>query len=789
MASMHDLIEQIEDKRERERFRQVWEESIREKKFGLVFEPHLPELLPLPKVKPRRGDLVCMREGSLKDLWRVRRVANGVAFCVKPGAEGQGGVVDPVQFSTDELLVVRQFGEPIFPALVPVDQVQNGEAGTPWHTLIESDNFHALQLLDYLYAGKVDCIYIDPPYNTGARDWKYNNNYVDKNDSWRHSKWIAMMARRLKIAERLLKPDGCLIITIDDYEAASLALWLDEEMSQWVRTPVVIRYNRQGTPRSGLFRTHEYAFFLTQQDLARNPRGAYITTRNFRRNGTNSTRAKRWKMFFPIRLHPSTLEFLEAGLPPEDSWHPKAQTVVTKDYVEIWPIDDDGAERCWQWGYEAVRRRHAELEFRWQGDHAHAYFKTSNLPILDYETVLVDPLYDAATHGSSLVQEIIGRNFPFPKSMYAVKTCIEKVLWNRPNALVVDFFAGSGTTLHAVNLQNAVDGGRRRCILVTNNEVSGDDAEELRGEGLHPGDERWEARGIARSVTWPRSKFSILGRRDDGSAIPGDYFTGKTVEREKPRNFTQIGFVDPALLDTAAKKKQLVALIDGLPQTLVKNPCDFIVSEEHKASVLFDPSAADEWLEALDGQDHITDFYIVTPTKRVFESLKAMVVEQLGPLLVPEDEKRPMRAGFTANLAYFKLDFLDKDRVALKQAFKEVLPMLWLKAGAVGPRPELPRGVAEPPFFDPSGANFAVLLDEGVFRKFVKTIGKRTDLSVVYIVTDADEAFKDMADEVRHALRLSSPSVEVVQLYKDYLANFLINTRLDLDLNGQGGQA
>ena len=91
---MHDLIEQIADKRERERFRQVWAESIREKKFGLVFEPHLPELLPLPKVKPRRGDLVCMREGSLKDLWRVRRVANGIATCIKPGAEGQGGPVD-----------------------------------------------------------------------------------------------------------------------------------------------------------------------------------------------------------------------------------------------------------------------------------------------------------------------------------------------------------------------------------------------------------------------------------------------------------------------------------------------------------------------------------------------------------------------------------------------------------------------------------------------------------------------------------------------------------------------
>ena len=232
-----------------------------------------------------------------------------------------------------------------------------------------------------------------------------------------------------------------------------------------------------------------------------------------------------------------------------------------------------------------------------------------------------------------------------------------------------------------------------------------------------------------------------------------------------------------------------MALIEGLPQTLVTDPCPFIVSDEHKASVLFDTAAADDWLEALDGQDHITDFYILASVKSVFDSLKAQVMELLGPLVVPEEEKRPMSAGFTANLVYFKLDFLDKDRVALKQAFREVMPILWLKAGAVGRRPELPKSAVEPAFFDPAGTNFAALLDEGSFGKFVRTIVKRTDLSVVYIVTDADEAFKDMADEVRQALRLASPRVEVVQLYKDYLANFLINTRLDQGLNGQGGRA
>ncbi len=263
MASMHDLIAQIADSRLRERLQQVWEESVREKKFGLVFEPHLPELLPLPAVKPRRGDLVCMREGSLKDLWRVRRVSNGIAFCIKPGAEGQSGSVDPVPLSLDELLVVRQFGEAIFPALVAVDQVQNGEFGAPWHTLIEADNFHALQLLDYLYAGKVDCIYIDPPYNTGARDWKYNNDYVDSNDGWRHSKWLAFMERRLKLAKRLLKPGiGVLIVTIDEHEVHHLGMLIEQLFPESTRQTATIVINQKGVSQGRLARTEEYAMFV-----------------------------------------------------------------------------------------------------------------------------------------------------------------------------------------------------------------------------------------------------------------------------------------------------------------------------------------------------------------------------------------------------------------------------------------------------------------------------------------------------------------------------------------------
>ena len=135
----------------------------------------------------------------LTNTWRVLNINWETAHCYNPASGEQMETA-----LADLVVVARCFGEAIFPALTPIDRVQNGPDNAPWHTLIEADNYHALQLLEYLYAGQVDCIYIDPPYNSGAKDWKYNNDYVDKNDVWRHSKWLAFMGRRLKLALKLL---------------------------------------------------------------------------------------------------------------------------------------------------------------------------------------------------------------------------------------------------------------------------------------------------------------------------------------------------------------------------------------------------------------------------------------------------------------------------------------------------------------------------------------------------------------------------------------------------------
>ena len=192
-----------------------------------------------------------------------------------------------------------------------------------------------------------------------------------------------------------------------------------------------------------------------------------------------------------------------------------------------------------------------------------------------------------------------------------------------------------------------------------------------------------------------------------------------------------------------------------------------MVSEKHPVSILFDDSQAGAWLQALVGQDHITDFYIVTANRLTFDDLKARIHELLGPVIVTEDEKRPMREGFPANLEYFRLDFLEKNQVALGRQFREILPILWLRAGAVGPRPDLPKNKSIPAMVIPQHSPFAVLVDETRFPGFAAELEGRGDLTHAFLVTDSEEAFREMAGQL--------PVPSVIQLYRDFLENFVIN--------------
>ena len=378
--------------------------------------------------------------------------------------------------------------------------------------------------------------------------------------------------------------------------------------------------------------------------------------------------------------------------------------------------------------------------------------------------------HDAGKWGSRSIREILGSvSFDYAKSPYAVRDALDTIVGDRPGALIVDFFAGSGTTLHATEMLNARDSGHRRCILVTNNEVAEREAKLLQRMGIGEGDPERERHGICQSVTWPRCKYTINGHRDDGTELAGDYLTGNMISKERPRTFRRLGFIDFGMLDSAARKKEVVSLIDEVPMSHIRTDTAFFVSEDerHTAAVLFDDTQADAFLDALEEMDHITHFYIATSRAKIFQELKAQITELLGPVIVQEEEKHPMAAGFPANLEYFKLDFTEKDQVALGRQLRAILPLLWLRAGAVGPRPELPEDGDIPTMLIPPHNPFAVLIDETCFADFQEAIAERNDLTHIFLVTDSEEAFQEMAT--------AWPSLHVVQLYRDYLENFAIN--------------
>ena len=214
MSAISDLIDKIKDPDLRARISEEVARMQKQKKFGLVFEEHLPEATPLYDAAISVGSLVSLKDKEFKEFFRVKQINGDTLIC-----EREDDSRERVELDKSEAVAVAMFGQPIYPCLKPMDSVKNAPDSDLWHTLIEADNYHALQLLVYLYGGMVDCIYIDPPYNTGDKSWKYNNNFVDNSDSFRHSKWLSMMKKRLVLAKKLLNPkDSVLIVTIDEKE-------------------------------------------------------------------------------------------------------------------------------------------------------------------------------------------------------------------------------------------------------------------------------------------------------------------------------------------------------------------------------------------------------------------------------------------------------------------------------------------------------------------------------------------------------------------------------------------
>lgn len=407
---------------------------------------------------------------------------------------------------------------------------------------------------------------------------------------------------------------------------------------------------------------------------------------NFMR--TSTPRSKTKGQFFPIFI--DTKEEKIVGIGNALSPSEKAEDVVAPEgQVAVLPIRDDNTEATWGAIPETTKQLLAEgylrvgsfdkktnrwsIQYVRQGDQkriksgeivVEGKAKDGSLILspVDASQRIVFPKtvwnrksHDATEHGTRLLKPLfINTRFSYPKSLYAVADTLRFFVKNNKTALIVDFFAGSGTTLHAVNLLNAEDDGQRRCIMVTNNEVSEDEAKSLKNKGYNPGDDAWEALGIARYVTWPRTVCSIEGHNINGKPLEGTYMT----------------------------------------------------TEESMAD------------------------------------------------------------GFKANAAYFKLGFLDKTSIALGRQLAELLPVLWLKAGAYGVCPRLQDEKLSMMILPDN--RFAILMNEKHFQEFDAQVQKHPEIQTIYIVTDSEAGYREMI--------AGYGEKDTYQLYRDYLDNFRINT-------------
>jgi adenine-specific DNA-methyltransferase len=750
MALLDDLVSQVPDLILRARLKKAIADLRRRQRFGLAFEEHIPETTSILGLPVLPGTFVQRRqEPNAAQLLRVDRVVDGGKQAV---LTTPGGLEE--RTSVQDLLTVKRFGEPMYAALKPISRVKRGGKNRPYHAVINGENFHALQLFTYLYEGSVDCIYIDPPYNTGARDWKYNNRFVDVNDSWRHSKWLAMMERRLRLAKRLLKPDGVLVVMVDEHELHHLGMLLERLFPEYERHVVSIVINARGSTGNRNFGSiEEQAIFVvpdlgidliqpresfvpdlqssdhealgaggiaskvarmfpdlleqvkppeggwTEEELeewrqfssvvsghlGKNPdrsspghageNGApdewesAVYWRGAVRTGQGTSfRTQRKRQFYPLYIDPKEPTRIEVGTPlvamdkdgnlRKPSWKP------VNGLTPIWPIDEEGAERVWC--YEPARMREEIAKGNIRIGRFNPKRNTYAVNVrrvrrtrqrFRERTIWWERSYDAGSNGTNVLKKLLGASglFPFPKSIYAVRDVLATVVGNRPNALIVDFFAGSGTTLHSTCLLNAIDGGTRHCILVTNNEVDEETASEMRKAGHYRGDPEFEAMGIFQRVTTPRVKAAVTGRKPDGSALIG--------------NYTWAG-------------------------------------------------------------------------------------------------QRPMATGFNENVEFFDLRYLDPDAVDLGEQFQSIHPLLWLGAGGVGTRSE---ALPMEDFFIAPESPYAVLFKTSRLRKFVERLDRRSDVTHVWIVTDSDSAYAEACGALpRHVDHVS-------QLYHDYLRTFRVN--------------
>ena len=412
--------------------------------------------------------------------------------------------------------------------------------GQGYNFILEGDNLHSLRLLEKTHKGKIDVIYIDPPYNTGNKDFVYDDVYVDDLDGFKHSKWISFMSERLKIARNLLTNSGVIAISIGYQEVHNLVV-LCQEMFDTKQVTCVTVQTSGGKPNGGFNYVQEYLVFIAPRDFEPN-------TMNFTGGIERSpfegltlstfTKVTRPNQTYPIFIDKKTMNIVGVGKTLAERINDGSYTGELEAFpfnydeapdgtVALWPISSKGAEcvwrlipsrlrRDWDKGYIKVSKNKSKVnpnEFSVQylpegviqkveSGELEVIGKEPNAPTLvfgknktvgsEIPTIWAEKDF-YTTKGTSGLKDILGeKRFSYPKPLELITEMLRAI--SKENSIVLDFFAGSGTTGHAVIELNAEQHSNRRFILCTNNEGN-----------------------ICKSVTYPRIKTVITGRRDDGS--------------------------------------------------------------------------------------------------------------------------------------------------------------------------------------------------------------------------------------------------------------------------------
>lgn len=328
--------------------------------------------------------------------------------------------------------------------------------------IINSENFQALNLLSEKYREKVKCVYIDPPYNAPSSEIIYKNNY-------KHSSWLSLMCDRLLKGKLMLINDFVHIVAIDEVEQEVLGQVISQVFSENKKVCVSVVHNPRGQQGKNVSYTHDFAYFIYPTDAKKyisETKRNEIDSRNLRDSGTESNRTDAKTCFYPFIIKNNKI--IDIGVVPEDTFHPQEANIKGKnESIEIWPIDESSAEKKWRYSVNTVRNILEKLEIK-EGRSALQVIFNKDTGIM--RTVWADSQYDASEYGTKVLQDLLGNQtaalFTYPKSIYTVKECVYAGLNNVADAIVLDYFAGSGTTAHAVINLNRENESKCKYILV-----------------------------------------------------------------------------------------------------------------------------------------------------------------------------------------------------------------------------------------------------------------------------------------------------------------------------------